>query len=362
MVGGDIIFNVYDIKNILQNGVNDFNEVTLPDVYYMPEFIKLCEISGAGKGKMAIFKSESSLWIYPFLKQNIGRGVDFIEKDFMGNDIFSPYGYSGPINLKRKRENDRENFKEFRSLLKNYFEDKVIISEFIRFHPLLQTHKYFNKDDLKKTGKVVYFDLTKSKECLEEDMDNSTQRNIKKAKRNNLDLNFDFDLSTLGLFRTIYKKTMDRVNADSSYYFSEEYFTYLRKGLDENSFIVNVNKGSKTIASALFFFNDEIIQYHLGGSLSDYLKFRPNDLLFYEVAMWGKDNNYKYFNLGGGVGGKEDSLFRFKKSFSENTASFYTGRKIINKDRYEYLKNKWLNEYNYSSTEDIDYFPIYRKR
>jgi len=349
------VFSSHEISDLKE----ELRDLTLPDIYYYPEFLRLCDYAGEGEGFYAVYNDSESFWIYPFMRRSIRTALDFDIGNISGFDIFSPYGYSGPVNI---RGTNKSTYKNFRSKIEEYFSNNHIVSEFIRFHPLINNDICEMDDDVKETGKIVYFDLKRTHQELEKDLSSSTKRNLKKAERNDLKIFFDFELSTMEEFIDIYNKTMDRVGASENYYFPKEYYQYLKQKLNKNTFIANIKKETKTIASALFFATDKIVQYHLGGSLSEYLKYRPNDFMFYKIALWAKEQKYKFFNLGGGVGGKVDSLFRFKKSFSKETAKFYTGRKIIDNKIYNELKKKWISENNVNKKTNFDFFPIYRKR
>jgi len=61
---------------------------------------------------------------------------------------------------------------------------------------------------------------------------------------------------------------------------------------------------------------NNIIQYHISGTKNDHLNLSPIRLLIDEMRLRGTAENYRYFNLGGGLGNNEDELFRFKSSFS----------------------------------------------
>ena len=95
--------------------------------------------------------------------------------------------------------------------------------------------------------------------------------------------------------------------------------------------------------------------YHLSGSLREYQNLAPTNLLLYRVAVWGYKNGYKSLHLGGGVGSREDSLYKFKSAFNrKETKQFAIGKKIFLKDVYDELsamKNSDLNE---------NFFPVYR--
>jgi len=58
-------------------------------------------------------------------------------------------------------------------------------------------------------------------------------------------------------------------------------------------------------------------------------------------------------NLGGGLGSREDSLLRFKMSFSKKTKKFSVWQCIANKEVYDELSAS-------SKSEDAEFFPKYR--
>ena len=49
------------------------------------------------------------------------------------------------------------------------------------------------------------------------------------------------------------------------------------------------------------------------------------------------NQGFKYYNLGGGLGGKEDSLFKYKSSFSKDFRDFQIWRYEVNKKAYDEL-------------------------
>ena len=63
----------------------------------------------------------------------------------------------------------------------------------------------------------------------------------------------------------------------------------------------------------------------------------PNNLLLYNVALWGAKNGFELFHLGGGVF-DNDSLFSFKKSFNKNGVfDYYIGSNVFMQDECDYL-------------------------
>ena len=94
----------------------------------------------------------------------------------------------------------------------------------------------------------------------------------------------------------------------------------------------------KIIATSIMLSANGYMNYHLSGSLREYQHLAPSNLLLYRAALWGANNGYKTLHLGGGVGSKEDSLYKFKKAFNRNeTKQFAIGKKIYLNDIYENL-------------------------
>jgi lipid II:glycine glycyltransferase (peptidoglycan interpeptide bridge formation enzyme) len=101
------------------------------------------------------------------------------------------------------------------------------------------------------------------------------------------------------------------------------------------------------------------LHLHLCASDRDYQQLASNNLLYYEVACWGLKNGYTSLHMGSGVGGIEDSLFRFKKGFNKNSdTQLLVGEKIFDENKYNILTNlrKLETDYNY----ETEYIPAYR--
>ena len=97
------------------------------------------------------------------------------------------------------------------------------------------------------------------------------------------------------------------------------------------------------------------MHYHLSGSLREYQKYAPSNLLLYKAALWGYANGYRILHLGGGVGSKEDSLFKFKSAFNRKEhLQFSIGRKVFWEDAYNELTSIK------GSSEVESFFPKYR--
>ena len=97
------------------------------------------------------------------------------------------------------------------------------------------------------------------------------------------------------------------------------------------------------------------MHYHLSASIKEFQKYAPTNLLLYEAAKFGIDNGFKTFHLGGGVGSKEDSLYKFKKSFNKRENKRY----CIGKKIYDYQKYNQLVKCR-TDIKNENFFPKYR--
>jgi hypothetical protein len=67
-------------------------------------------------------------------------------------------------------------------------------------------------------------------------------------------------------------------------------------------------------------------------------------------------------HMGGGLGGREDALFQFKRKFSPQTHSFRTGSWILDAPMYGALEEQNRSRLAARGIElgEVSYFPSYR--
>ncbi|MHC1682470.1 MAG: lipid II:glycine glycyltransferase FemX [Clostridiaceae bacterium] len=311
-------------------------DVNLQDIYYSSDYYKLYEQNGDGIAKLFVYKKEESIAIYPFMLNEI-NDYDLEGKYY---DIESAYGYGGPLT----NNCDKSFLRDFENEFLKYCSENKIIAEFIRFHPLIKNEKIFIENIKVLHNRVtVYLDLTKSLDKIwVEDIKSKNRNMIRKAEKSGLIVEESKDYET---FKNIYESTMNKVDADSYYYFKDGYYNCLKNC--EKYLLLNVKKGKKIIASAIFMFYKEYFHYHLSGSYKEYLKYSPNNLLLWEAIKYAKKKGCKIMHFGGGLSDSlDDSLFKFKSSFSKKNANFYIGKRIHNKKIYDSILSKWEKENN----------------
>lgn len=327
---------------VLDSNSDDWNHYlfnltkNLQDIYYTSDYYKLYEQNGDGKAKLFVYNEESSIAIYPFMLNEISK-YNFDEKYY---DIESAYGYGGPLT----NNYDEIFLSNFEKEFLKYCSENKIVAEFIRFHPLIKNEGIFSKNIKVFHNRItIYLDLAKGVDRIwNEDIKSKNRNMIRKAEKSGLIVEVSNEYE---VFKSIYCKTMNKVEAENYYYFDEKYYKEMKNS--NNYILLIVKKDNMIIASAIFIKYGEYFHYHLAGSLKEYLKFAPNNLLLWEAIKLACESDAKWFHFGGGLSDSlDDNLFKFKSSFSHNTSDFYIGKRVHNKEVYEDLINEWQSKNN----------------
>ena len=248
-------------------------------------------------------------------------------------DYETPYGYGGPLSEKHIPLQSQV---EFLNEIKD--KDKGIVSQFIRFHPLLKNHTIAsNLFEIRYLHDTVYMDST-STDIIMANMDSKNRNMIRKAIKNAVEIERR-EITDYKPFISLYEETMLKDNADEYYFFNEDYFK-IQQSLHGNACFFYAIKEGTIIAGALMYYNENFMHYHLAGTRTEFRKFSPSNLLLYEAACWASKQGIKKFHLGGGIT-QDDNLFGFKKQFNKNgKLPFYIGRTIFDNNAYTSLLNK----------------------
>lgn len=321
------------------------------DIYFEEQYAKLYENENE---KVEIFEYKNEL--------GRGRNIFLKRKIFSQNlkeqyfDIITPYGYGGPVF--EVNDEDREKFiEEYFIEFSKYCEKNNIVSEFIRFHPLLENYKYLEKNyEISYISDTIFIDM-KNEEEIMKNMSSKSRNKVRKAIKKGLIFEEDSSLKEIEEFKKIYYETMKKNNANESYYFNDDYFKNILK-LEKSIKLFNVKKEGRVLSSSIVLFGEKYLHYHLTANTLEGYEDAANNFLLYNLALWGNKNGYEKLHLGGGYGGNESPLFSFKKSMNENgVIPFYIGKRIWHEKVYEMLvKEKKI----IIKEKEVNYFPLYR--
>lgn len=324
------------------------------DVYFLPEYHRAYELNGDGKACAFVAEENEHLLFYPFFVRPVERvGSEPVGESW--SDIETVYGYGGPLCT----TTDATFLEPAWAAFDRWCQDSQIIAEFVRFNPLMENHRYLDPSHVQLDRQTVMVNLDCSEEELWESYP-SVQRNmVRKAMKAGMIGEETSAARGLSAFKSLYGETMDRIEADQYYQFSDAYFNHLSSALGEKINLFIVRNQDRVVAAALVLLHGDRIHYHLAGSDKRYRQHAPNNLLLHTVAHWGRVRGFRRLHLGGGrTADPNDALFRFKASISRLRLPFYIGRRIHNQPVYEHLCAKWMHQM--SVTERPGYFMLYR--
>ncbi|MEW7291830.1 NeuD/PglB/VioB family sugar acetyltransferase [Aquimarina sp. 2304DJ70-9] len=355
----DTRFETYMIEDDedLEKYKTMINALNISNPFYKTELLGTSDMNVHQLCYFVLEKNNKPVVIMPFYERDIL--IDGQQTSY--KDVISPYGYSGP--LFDKEEVTLQLLQLFWEEVDQWYHKRNIVSEFVRFS-LTNNYKEYSGELIPSLKNVKGVILDEEQQW--NNFKPKVRNNYRKAVQENLRIEiFDapISLEVIKDFYDIYIQTMQRINAHDQYFFYIDYFTNFISENPNSAIIAIVYKESTPISTELILKDKDTLYSYLGGTLSDYFFTRPNDFLKIEMMKWARENDYKYYVLGGG---REDGdgLYKYKKSFfpNEEDIVYYTGRKIINHEIYNDLSLKRVVK-DVLDPDDIrnSYFPLYRQ-
>jgi len=319
----------------------------IKDIYFTKKYLSLYE-TNKNIALCAICVDGDKIMLMPYLRGEVRGYYDFE----------TAYGYGGPIANCYDSEWCQEAFLRIYDCLK----ENRYICGFSRLHPLIDNKKIVKNVSsvmgdarsiqLLYDRQTIAIDTTQSPEEIWKNQITSKNRNmIRKAEKNGLVYKAEYDYASYDEFIELYRATMNRLSADSFYFFDDYYFETLREKLCDCSFLGTIRKDGKLICAAIFMYSEFWGHYHLEGSDRDYSSYGANNYLLWKVACEMHDLGIREFHLGGGTTSSlDDSLYKFKKSFGGNEKQFYICKEIFDKPLYNLICQDWEKD-NYDKIE-----------
>lgn len=313
------------------------------DIYSTPEYYSLYEGRGEGVAQCFVFENSKGLALYPFLKNSVNSLGYKLDKEY--SDIQGAYGYNGVV----ASYTEDAFLDDLSQVFTLWCEQNNIIAEFERFNPLLNNHiksKWITPIDLLDN---ISINLTNYEDIWQKSFHRKVREAIRKAQRYGLTyLSFsggDISDEFLNHFLEIYNHMLQRNGADSSYFYSLEYFKQIKTLLPNNTLFTFALFNDTPISTELIIHNSVNAYAFLGGTLSDFFDKSPNTFIRSEILKDLLSKGLLCCNIGGGIS-RNDSLYLYKKSFSINTSSiFYIGKKIHNTEVYREVVNQWEHKF-----------------
>lgn len=276
-------------------------------------------------------------------------------------DATSVTGYPGPL-VATFRQDAALN--AFREELNYYFNELKLVSVFSRLNPFIpfQEEMLEGMGETVSPGNVVNIALTSSPDEQLRQYHRRLRTYINKSRRE-YHIKVARSEDDIREFIRLYHENMRRVQAMPNYFFDDAYFFKLSESSSFKTelLLAIANDSGEVVAGAMFIKKKGIIQYHLSGARAEYLKLNPIKMLIDEMRQQGTAEGYTYFNLGGGVANREDSLFEFKRSFSHDIRPFKVWRYIADQEVYDTLVREKGHAFCALARKKCpEYFPCYR--
>ncbi|RUT39420.1 GNAT family N-acetyltransferase [Paenibacillus anaericanus] len=336
-----------------------YDQMYEKDIYFSSAYFRLFEDEDNQSAELFVYKQEDQLIMYPYLLRSIGHLPVVIDLGLEGDwyDISTPYGYGGPISNLAPGTERTELYRQFDEVFKKYCIEKRIMTEFVRFHPMIGNASEYQcglKTELIRN--TVYMDLTVGSESeLIQNYCSNHKRNIRKMKSSPLTIRREDLSSRIERFSELYYGTLEDLQADSFYYFPQNFISETSRLLESRIELFEAMDGEKTVAACIVIHEHPWMHYHLCGWDRAYLQWSPTKLLIHAAAMWGMENSFERFHLGGGYTGN-DNLYQFKQGFATQLEplDYYLGKRIIFPELYDDILSR------YNNRQEGNYFPLYR--
>ena len=322
------------------------------NIVHYPQYFKIYESYGDGIGECFVFECDEGIVIHPYLRRKIPNEQFF-------TDLITPYGYGGPIAKAFLGQDMQKLVSKFCEAFEKYAIETKTVSQFIRFHPILQNNLHFKGtlNGLALQCKNVAINYGCDNNIVPNQIRARFQTYANKAKRSGLrfvELSLkDYEIK----FHSLYSASMDRKKHDGYYRFSMDFIRLLTQNLESNFKCFAVLLGERICSIALCIIYEGHLDYFLAASDYEMLSLYPNHLLVSEISQWASDNGCTDFHLGGG----NDSLLFFKQGFSKINRDYYVCRTIFDHEAYEQLTKDHYSKNQTSIEGSSLWFPAYRR-
>ena len=319
------------------------------DVYYLSGYVKAFHIHGDGDPYLLYYDENGSRAIYVYMRRETTLSGVY--------DSVTPYGYGGVL---FEGDTSEENRKAFWTAYLAKMKEENIIDNFVRYHPVLKNAEPMkNVSNVIDLGKTIALDL-ESPEVIWENIISKNRNMIRKAEKNGIEIKHGKGLELFKEFKRIYNATMEKDHAEEYYFFEDAFYESIDRDLNDHYEMFYAILNDEVIAMSIILFGNKQMHYHLSGSMIEYRNLAPSNLLLYKAALWGCEQGYKTFHLGGGVGSDEDNLYKFKAAFNRNSDyQFSIDKQIFDQEKYDELV-KIRKESDININESSNYFPLYR--
>jgi GNAT superfamily N-acetyltransferase len=337
------------------------------DVYHTAGFHRHAHVSNEGEPFLAVVGSRERGLAWPYLLRHVAD-IDGLESEG-ATDVNSVYGYPGPIAWGCE-PGDPFLTSAFDAVV-GVWREQGAVAAFTRFHPLLGNAALLSglavptpgtdgSGGVVAGGHTVSVDLSQGIDAARAGYAKDLSRDIRALRRLGMVTVRDEGWEHLSTFATLYRETMVRSRARQYYFFNEDHFRGLRDALDGNLHLFVTLADGEVAAGALFTEFDGIVEWYLVGTAAAYRQLSPSKLLLDDAVAWAAGRGASVLHLGGGRGGREDTLLWYKGRFAQRRHAFHTGRWVLDRQAHDHLVQRRQQLLAPAEILEAGYFPAYR--
>jgi hypothetical protein len=265
-------------------------------------------------------------------------------------DAITPYGYGGPVAV-----GPEPPVYSFYELYDGWCASTGVVSTFIRFHPLFANQRQAPASvHAERLADTIGWSLAPELDLFTS-LHPKHRNKVRKARAAGFEVAVREAPESLAEFAALYEATMSRLAATDFYFFPDEYWRSLEAGLREQIVLVEARQGGELAAAALCFATTPWLHYHVSGTSELGREAAAANLVLFEAACWGQGRGFEQFHLGGGAGGREDTLFHFKQRF------FPAGRREAGVGKLVHDAEAYCGLAGLSELRLDGFFPAYRQ-
>ena len=337
------------------------------DIYHTAGYHAYAQGTGEGVPHLIVVGDRRRGLAWPYLLRDVtdvpglgGSGC---------RDVHSVYGYPGP--LAWGCDGDDDFVQMAWTEIQGVWREQRAVAAFTRFHPLLgnaELARAFRvppigeepSDPVRPGGWTVSVDLTIGYEAARAAYARDIRREVDQSRRAGLTVSVDEDWAELSTFARLYNDTMTRLGAAAFYFFDLDDFRRLRDSLPGHVHLLVTRSGDQVASAGLFMDWGDIVEWYLVGTDAAFQALSPSKVLVDFAIGWAYERGHAVLHMGGGRGGRDDSLFWFKSRFSPRRHEFHTGRWVLDPTRYQELTAARRAALGPAATQEPTFFPAYR--
>jgi hypothetical protein len=323
------------------------------DVFFISSWLLLWQRRGDGRAMGAAWEDEGGLILYPFLLRELSS-VEHLGAEFAGYfDTCTPFGFGGPL---VEHQTPEESVAAFREAFSAWCREASVVSESVRFHPLLDTRLPFVPHmEIDEVGQVVWCRFDRGACRVGDQLTQTARRNVRQARDAGLSCRIETSDEAYERFGELYLDNAARRHALLAERFDGAHFRALRDALGGGQALFGVRHQGELVAGALFLRGADFAHFHVMAADRRIASLRPANLVFFEALQWARGLGVSAIGLGGGDRG-DDEMLRFKSGFAPLRAPSFVGHAIHLPQIYIRASKRRDEQ---GEILDCDYFPAY---